>query len=378
MVIRGDMGRNNLQSREIRTGSATMGQRRGPIRGRGTTENPPNRFERLAIVADPENFDRTPLPRTEFLRDASRSIIAFNQSPDVGFEASINPYRGCEHGCAYCYARPTHEQLGFSAGFDFESRILVKLDAPELLRHELASLRWMPQPIAMSGVTDPYQPVERRLEITRRCLEVLTECRNPVMIVTKNHLITRDVDLLAELSRFDAAAVFVSIPTLDQALQRTLEPRTSPPARRLAAIETLSQAGIPTGVLVAPVIPALTDHEIPSILAAAAASGARHAGHVVLRLPHGVAGLFECWLDDHRPDRKQKVLGRIREVRSGRLNDPRFGSRMRGAGLFADEIESLFELGCRKAGISADSPALSVAAFRRPEDSQLSLWRRGG
>ncbi len=344
-------------------------------RGRGSETNPPNRFEKVAFTPDPEAADpEEPLPRTEFLRDASRSVIATNDSPDVGFEASINPYRGCEHGCAYCYARPTHEFLGFSAGLDFETKILVKENAPELLRRELSSPRWKPKVLAMSGVTDPYQPAERRLRLTRRCLEVLAEFRNPVAIVTKNHLVTRDADLLAELARHGAAAVFVSITTLDRGLAGAMEPRTSTPSRRLAAIEALSRAGVPCGVMVAPVIPGLTDHEIPAIVRAAALAGARRAGHVVLRLPLGVKSLFEEWLDRHFPDRKAKVLHRLREVRGGRLNDPRFGSRMTGEGEYARQVEALFRLACRQAGISGEGAGLSAAAFRVPAGRQLTLF----
>src|SRR5262249_29963864 len=242
--------------------------------------------------ADPEG----PAPATQFFRDSSRTIIARNDSPDVGFDASINPYRGCEHGCTYCYARPTHEYLGFSAGLDFETKIMVKEDAPELLRRELAAPRYQPKPLALSGVTDPYQPIERRLQLTRRCLEVLVEFRNPVVIVTKNHLVTRDADLLGELATRRAVAVFVSVTTLDADLARILEPRASSPPGRLDAVKELAELGIPVGVLVAPVIPGLTDHELPSILKAVASAGAISAGYVMLRLPHAVAVLFEQWL----------------------------------------------------------------------------------
>jgi DNA repair photolyase len=273
-----------------------------------------------------------------------------------------------------CYARPTHEYLGFSAGLDFESKILVKEDAPELLRHELSSPRWKAQVLAISGVTDPYQPIERRLELTRRCLQVLADFRNPVVIITKNHLVTRDVDLLRELARYGAGRVFLSITTLDGHLARVMEPRASHPTRRLAAIEALSQAGIQTGVLVAPVIPGLTDHELPSIIAAAARAGARSAGYVTVRLPHGVGPLFAQWLSQHFPDRKDKVLHRIRVIRGGKMNDPRFTSRMRGEGIFAEQIEALFALACRKAGIEGHGPALSTAAFRVPSSAQLPLF----
>ena len=306
------------------------------IRGRGAAKNPAGRFEKIAFVPDLEEADpEGPLPRTQVLKDAARSIIATNESPDLGFSASLNPYRGCEHGCVYCYARPTHEYLGFSAGLDFETKILVKEDAPDLLRAELSAPRWKPQVLAMSGVTDPYQPLERRLGLTRRCLEVLAEFRNPVAVVTKNHLVTRDLDLLSDLASRGAAAVIVSLTTLDPALAATMEPRTSVPARRLAALRALSQAGVPAGVNVAPVIPGLTDHEIPAILAAAREAGARFAGHALLRLPYGVKDLFRDWLERSFPDRAEKVLHRVQEVRGGKLNDSRFGSRMTGEGVYA-------------------------------------------
>ncbi|HWC76600.1 MAG TPA: PA0069 family radical SAM protein [Blastocatellia bacterium] len=351
------------------------------IRGRGAVDNPPNRFERLAYLSDPEltdHLDETaPALRTQFLKDASRSIIAYNDSPDVGFNASVNPYRGCEHGCIYCYARPTHEYLGFSAGLDFETRVLVKEDAPELLRKELASPKWKPQVIAMSGVTDCYQPIERKLQLTRRCLEVFAEFRNPVAIVTKNHLVTRDADILADMARDNTAGVCVSVTTLDADLARVMEPRTSKPADRIEAIEALSKAGIPTGVMVGPVIPGLTDHELISIVSAAANAGARFAGYIVVRLPYGVKELFDTWLQEHFPDRRKKVLSHILDVRGGKLNDPRFKSRMKGEGVYSDQIQSMFKLACRKAGITGRHPQLSTDAFRRPpnrESPQLSLF----
>jgi len=346
-----------------------------PIRGRGAAGNPPNRFETLWYVRDDECIDpEDPAPATHFLKDVSHSIITYNDSPDVGFDASMNPYRGCEHGCIYCYARPTHEYLGFSAGLDFESKILVKEDAPELLWRELSSPRWKPQALAISGVTDPYQPIERRLQLTRRCLQVLVAFRNPVVIITKNHLVTRDIDLLSELARDKAARVYLSITTLDGRVSRVMEPRASNPTRRLTALEALTQAGVPAGVLVAPVIPGLTDHEIPSIIAAAAQAGAGHAGYVMLRLPHAVGPLFEHWLAQHFPERKDKVLHRIRAMRGGRLNDPRFMARMKGEGVFAEQIAALFALACRKAGIDGRGPQLSTTAFRVPSDTQLSLF----
>jgi DNA repair photolyase len=346
-----------------------------PARGRGAATNPPNRFERLHYEPEPgDSEEERPAPNTHFYRDSTRSILATNDSPDVGFRVSINPYRGCEHGCIYCYARPTHEFLGFSAGLDFESKILVKEDAPDLLRRELASPRWKPELVAISGVTDPYQPVERRLCLTRRCLEVFVEFRNPIVIVTKGRLVTRDADLLAELARHHAAAVCMSVTSLDGKLSRILEPRAAQPAGRLAAVTALAQAGVPVGVLVSPVIPGLTDHEMPSILVEAARAGASFAGYIPLRLPYAVAPLFEHWLELHFPEKKEKVLGRIRALRGGRLNDPSFNSRMRGEGIFAETMRSLFELVCRKAGISGNGPELSTAAFRRPGGEQRTLF----
>jgi DNA repair photolyase len=344
------------------------------VKGRGAIGNPRNRFETIEIERDeevpgPERID------TELLRDTSRSVIAYNDSPDVGFDASVNPYRGCEHGCVYCYARPFHEYLGFSAGLDFESRILVKEDAPELLRKELASPKWQPQTLAMSGVTDCYQPAERRLEITRRCLEVLADFRNPVGVITKNELVTRDIDILQQLAAHQAAVVMLSITTLDGEVARRMEPRASHPRDRLKAIERLAAAGIPVGVMVAPVVPAITDHEMPKILEAAAAAGARTAGYTVMRLPGAVAGLFERWLEEHFPDRKEKVLNRVRDLRGGQLYDPRFGSRMKGEGLFADQIRVTFQTFRRRYGLDQPFPQLSTAAFRRPGAvEQLGLF----
>jgi DNA repair photolyase len=345
-----------------------------PIHGRGAAGNPGNRFERTAYSVSEWDEPEDPSRDTVFLRDTTRSIITYNDSPDVGFDASINPYRGCEHGCIYCYARPNHEYLGFSAGLDFESKILVKEDAPNLLREELMSTRWKPQPIAISGVTDAYQPIERRLQLTRRCLEVLVEFLNPVVIITKNELVTRDIDLLAALARRNGAVVYVSVTSLDNGLARELEPRASQPARRLAAIEALAAAGIPTGVLVAPVIPGLTDHEMPSIIAAAVKAGAVTAGYVPLRLPFGVAPMFEEWLGLHVPLQKEKILGRHRELRGGKLNDPNFNSRMRAEGPYADHMRQMFEVSCRKSGLDSSKPKLSVDSFRRPGPSQLGLF----
>src|SRR5881409_3594378 len=315
-----------------------------PVHGRGASWSPANRFEKLhvdltdvdCVDVDPPT-DKQPRPPTQYFRDGTKSIITRNSSPDVGFASSLNPYRGCEHGCIYCFARPFHEYLGFSAGLDFETKIVVKEDAPELMREELMSPRWQPEVIAISGVTDPYQPIERKLQITRRCLAVLAEFRNPVAIITKNHLVTRDIDILSELAKFDAISVAVSVTTLDAELANVMEPTTTPQLR-LAAIEALAKAGIPTAVMVAPVIPAITDHEMPAILRAARDAGATSAGFVVLRLPYAVAPLFEKWLEERFPDRKEKVLNRVRDMRDGKLYDSTWKVRGRGKGVFAEQI----------------------------------------
>jgi len=356
-----------------------MPDKKPVFKGRGTPENPPNRFEAISYSPDPELWEQGDIPQTatQLLRDPTRAILSYNESPDVGFTVSLNPYRGCEHGCVYCYARPTHEWLGFSAGLDFETRILVKEEAPRLLAKALASPTWRPQVIALSGVTDPYQPVERQLRLTRRCLEVLAAWRNPVAVITKNALVIRDSDLFAELVQVNAAAVFVSVTTLDPQLARLMEPRASMPARRLEAISNLAQVGVPGGVMVAPIIPGLTDHEMPAILQAAAQAGARFAGHTIVRLPYGVSALFTRWLEAHYPERKNKVLNRIRAIRQGKLNDSHWHTRMRGQGIFAESIHALFAIACRKAGLLSSGPRLSSEAFRRPyEDEQLFLFSR--
>src|ERR1700757_3661394 len=354
-------------------------QSRAAIRGRGASWSPANRFEELHLdLTDEDAVDvgfepeQTPRRPTQYFRDGTRTIITRNTSPDVGFETSLNPYRGCEHGCIYCYARPTHEYLGFSAGLDFESKIMVKMNAPELLRAELESNDWQPQTLVMSGVTDPYQPVERKLQITRGCLEVLAKFKNPVAIITKNRLVTRDLDLLCELAKHNAVAVNLSVTSLDPNLQRVLEPRTSSPQARLDAISQLRNVGIPTGVKVAPVIPGLTDHELPKILEACAKAGAQFAGYTIVRLPWAVAPLFEHWLEEHFPERKEKVLRRIRHLRRNRLNNSQWHTRMTGEGIFAEQIASLFKVGCRRTGIGA-RPTLSCKSFRR-STTQLRLF----
>ena len=343
--------------------------------GRGATTNPKNRFQQFTLERDVDwDPEQDPAPRTEFLRDSSETLITYNDSPDIPFTAGINPYRGCEHGCSYCYARISHEFLGFSAGLDFETKIVVKENAPALLRKELAARKWKPQLLAMSGITDCYQPVERRLQLTRKCLAVLAEYRNPVCIITKNHLVTRDIDLLQELAQFNAVEVNLSINSLDADLARRLEPRAASPRHRLAAIETLAKAGIPVGVLVAPIIPGLNDYEIAGVLKSAGQAGAKWAGMEILRLPLTVATVFQDWLERNEPGKTDKVLNRIRSMRGGKLNDPRFGERMRGQGIFAEQIRQMFEVAHRKAGLAEDGPTLSTAAFRRPSGNQLELF----
>jgi DNA repair photolyase len=344
-------------------------QRKG-IRGRGSTGNPVGRFERLEVIPEEALPSRV---ETQYLRDDSRSIVAHNDSPDVPFSVSINPYRGCEHGCTYCYARTYHEYLGYSAGLDFETRILVKEQAPHLLRSELNSPGWVPRVLGISGVTDPYQPIERHLQLTRACLQVLVDYRNPAALITKNALVTRDIDLLIELARHDAVGVALSITSLDPQLSGQMEPRTSSPRHRLAALERLSARGIPCGVSLAPVIPGLTDHEIPQILKAAADHGATWANWLLLRLPGAVEGIFTDWLDRALPDRADKILNRIRHLRGGALSDSQFGRRTRGEGIFAEQIRALFDSSCQRLGLRSTGPELSTAAFRRPGGHQLDI-----
>jgi len=334
--------------------------------GRGAAENPPNRFERLHLEPLPAEDGQPAEVPTLFFSDASRSILAENDSPDLSFRFSVNPYRGCEHGCIYCYARPSHQYLGFSAGLDFETRILVKERAPELLREALAARAWRPQLVALSGNTDCYQPIERRLELTRRCLEVFRDFRNPVGVVTKSAMVARDADLLGELAADGAAHVAVSLATLDPELAARLEPRAARPERRLEAIAALAGAGVPVSVLVAPVIPGLCEQEIPRILEAAAAAGACSASWVLLRLPEPLPLLCDAWLERHYPRRRAKVLARIRDCRGGALSDATFGGRMRGKGNYAEQLKALFTVAARRTGLDRRLPEPSSAAFRVP------------
>lgn len=344
------------------------------IHGRGALGNPTGRFESIQIEPcqldsnEAAETDELAGPQTQYFKDNSQSVVNFNDSPDIGFDASINPYRGCEHGCIYCYARPTHEYLGLSAGLDFESKIFVKENAPQLLRKKLASKSWQPQCIAMSGVTDCYQPIEKMLTLTRQCLEVLLDFRNPVGIVTKNYLVTRDSDILGQMAQMQLAVVMISITTLDEDLANLMEPRTAKPHMRLKAIRELTAAGIPVGVMMAPIIPGLTDHEIDRVLAASAEAGARTVHYTMLRLPYGNKALFENWLLGNFPDRRNRVLNRIRDVRNGELNDSRFGNRMRGEGNYAAYIDQMFSLAKKRHGLTQGMPALSTAYFRNPDD----------
>ena len=346
-----------------------------PIPGRGAHTNPPNRFEPLMLEPDPDcPPEERPHPRTQFFFDASESLLTRNDSPDLPFTFGLNPYRGCEHGCAYCFARPYHEYLGWSSGLEFETKILVKLRAPDLLRAELSSRHWQPEAISMSGITDCYQPCERQFRVTRGCLEVCAEFRQPISIVSKNALVTRDLDVLEELNRHQCIAVYVSVTTLDADLAGKLEPRASRPAARLRAIRELSAAGIPVGVMVAPVIPGLTDHEMPAILEAAAAAGAKRAGYIVMRLPYAVKDVFLQWLDDHAPTKKARVVDRVQQLRGGKLNVSEWGARLKGEGVFAEQLRGLFQISARRAGLNLERVALSTAHFRRPGGEQLTLF----
>ena len=350
------------------------GNRPARPKGRGSGENPDQRFRELHVAYDDGEAPKK--VTTKFFRDHSSTIISRNSSPDLPFEASLNPYRGCEHGCAYCYARPTHESLGFSAGLDFESRIMVKEEAPRLLREAFSKPNYKPVTLSLSGVTDPYQPVERRLKVTRGCLEVLAECRHPVVLITKNHLITRDGDYLEDLARHGATAAYISITSLDAKLARELEPRASAPRQRLEAIRELTGRGIPVGVAVAPIIPGLNETEIPAILEAASAAGATFAAYTVVRLPHSVKEVFSDWLEEHRPGSKEKILSRIEETQGGTLSHGEFGKRLKGVGVWSEQIQMLFKVSKHRYGLANRRPEVSAAAFRRPREigGQMDLF----
>lgn len=346
-----------------------------PLRrvGRGSPLQPDNPHLSVRQAADweqvadeAEYLAALARPATEYLDDQSQSIVSENDSPDISFRWSVNPYRGCAHGCSYCYARPTHEYLGFTAGLDFETKVLVKRNAPQLLRAWLARPRWRPEVIVFSGVTDCYQPVERELKLTRQCLAVMAECRNPTGIVTKNALVTRDLDLLQELAAVGAVRVAVSVTSLDQALTRDMEPRTSSPTARLRAIEQLAAAGIPTEVMVSPIIPGLNDSEIPAILQAARDAGAVRAHYILLRMPTTVQPVFLEWIARCRPNHAAKVEAFVRDARGGRLNSSQFGQRHRGQGPLAEQIGQTFRVFAKKLGLLEELPPLSAASFRPP------------
>jgi DNA repair photolyase len=370
----------------------------GP-KGRGSPIDPPNRF--LAFQREPDHEhdppppvispdsvpsdssgdaydddDATPGVRTEFIPDRSESIVTENDSPDVPFRFSLNPYRGCEHGCAYCYARPSHEYLGLSAGLDFESKIFVKHNAANLFRQWLVRDAWQPEMICFSGITDCYQPAERLFRLTRACLEVALEARQPVGIITKNHLVTRDLDLLTQMAQLKVAHVSMSVTTLDEQLARRLEPRTSSPSARLRAIHELTTAGVPTSVMVAPIIPGLNDSEIPQILKAAKAAGAESAGHVLLRLSGSVRPVFLDWLHRSEPTRAARIESAIRQTRDGKLNDTEFGRRMKGTGVRADQIHATFKTFARRYGLDGKFSPFDFSQFRPPriEGEQLRLF----
>jgi DNA repair photolyase len=338
-------------------------------KGRGALSNPAGRYEPLQRLATDDGWDglesEPPALRTVFTADRSRSAITRNQSPDVPFEASINPYQGCEHGCVYCFARPSHAYWNLGSGIDFETRIFHKPGLAQLLEREITATGYRCEPINLGANTDPYQPAERRFRSTRSVLEVLLEHRHPVTIVTKGLLVLRDLDLLTELARRDLVSVMISLTTLDDALKRRMEPRAAAPQSRLRCIEALSGAGVPTGVLLAPVIPALNEPELERLVAAAKTAGASSAGYLLLRLPGELGVLFEEWLQEHYPERARRVLGLLRELRGGRLNDPRFGHRMKGEGPYADLLAARFAAACRRVGLRQGSPVeLDRSSFR--------------
>jgi DNA repair photolyase len=349
--------------------------------GRGAASNLLGRFDSTRVEEQDDGWGilEEPLPPllTTVQADATRSIIARNSSPDISFTQSINPYRGCEHGCIYCYARPSHAYLNLSPGLDFETKLFYKPDAVKLLKEELAAKNYQCSPIALGANTDPYQPIEREYRVTRGILETLSECNHPATIVTKGAaIIERDLDVLADMAQRNLVAVFISVTTLDKELKRKLEPRAASPAARLAIIGKLAQAKVPVGVLVAPVIPVLTDHETENILQAVAAAGATSAGYVMLRLPYEVNPLFQEWLRTHEPLKAEHVMARVQELRGGHDNDPRFGIRQRGQGPFAELFKQRFELACRKHGLNRTRGALDTNRFIPPAlpGKQLALW----
>ncbi|HEY0107128.1 MAG TPA: PA0069 family radical SAM protein [Rhizomicrobium sp.] len=354
------------------------------LRGRGALSNDVGRYETQKRVLVDDGWDdgwreedgAPPPLRTEVIIDATRTIIARNKSPDISFDQSINPYRGCEHGCIYCFARPTHAYLGMSPGADFESRLFAKPNAAELLRKELSAPGYVPKVIAMGTNTDPYQPIEKKMRITRSVLEVLRDFRHPVGIVTKSPLILRDMDILSEMAQGGLAKVALSVTTLDRRLARSMEPRAGTPGRRLAAIRALSGAGIPTGVMFAPAIPALNDGELEAVLGAASECGARSAGYVLLRLPLEIKDLFREWLEAHEPNRARHVMSLIRSMRGGKDYDAQWNVRMKGAGPYAEMIARRFHMAVKRLGLNREVRPLTLAKFKRPPKAgdQLSLF----
>jgi DNA repair photolyase len=352
-----------------------------PRKGRGAVISPDGRFDAWRREAEEDGWWREEenAPLTELMADSAKSVITYNTSPDIPYDRSINPYRGCEHGCAYCFARPSHAYLGLSPGLDFETKIAWKADAAGFLRKELARPGYTCRPLALGINTDAWQPVERRLRVTREILEVLAETHHPVTIVTKSALILRDLDLLAEMARDGLAHVAVSITTLDAGLARAMEPRAPSGRRRLEVIAALAQAGIPTAVMVAPLIPALTDHELEAILEAARDAGAGSAGYILLRLPHEVKPLFRAWLDANRPGRAEHVYSLMRQMHGGKEYDSAFGNRQRGSGPLAEIIARRFGIALRRLGLDKSSLPMNVAAFRPPQPHlppvpQMSLF----
>ena len=350
------------------------------FKGRGAADNPPNRYESQARAAFDDGWEREAGdehgPRTEVRLTQARSIISRNDSPDIPFTQSINPYQGCEHGCIYCYARPSHAYLGLSPGLDFETKLFAKANAAELLRAELSRPGYVCEPISLGANTDPYQPIERKYGITRAILEVLSACDHPLGIVTKSSLVERDLDLLAPMAKKGLVHVYVSIGTLDHDLMRSLEPRTTAPRRRLETLRALSAAGVPCGVLVAPIIPFLNDHDMEAVLESAAAQGAATAGYQILRLPHELKILFKDWLERHYPLKAARIMSQIRQLRGGRENDPRFGKRMSGEGVFAELQEQRFRLACERLGLNLRGSTEATAAHFKPpaKAGQLSLF----
>ncbi len=351
--------------------------------GRGTGQTPANRFTgiELQIDADYLEFDKDAQheiqrPKTRYFEDSSRSVISENNSPDIPFKYSLNPYRGCLHGCSYCYARPTHEYLGLNAGLDFETTIFIKKDAPKLFRSWLCHPRYQPARIMLSGVTDCYQPVERALNITRDCISVASEASQPLSIITKNQLVTRDIDLLSDMANRKLCSVAVSINSLDQSLARVMEPACSSPQSRINAVRKLSDAGIPVHVMVAPIVPGLTDHEIPAVLGQVADAGAKSASYILLRLPFAVKDIFSDWLAVKQAHKKDVVLSRIKSTRNGQLNSSEFGTRMRGAGQIADQIQQLFQVTAKKLGLAQKLEPPRTDLFKPPAspDGQLRLF----